>query len=238
LFAFVASEAREFSGLLRHVEGLKTLDWGIDFARAGILNGRAIVIAANGPGPRLAGQAADAIEEHYELEGLASIGFCGALNPSLQPCEIVVAGTIVVADTIVGEAGVAHALSVPRSHSCERQTAVLLSLDRVATTPQEKSGLRARSGADAIEMEAAALAGRARKWQIPFYAIKVVTDTASESFPLDFNRLRTPEGRFSIPKIIAAVLLRPAAIPALINLNRRCSQAAKILGDFLADASF
>jgi adenosylhomocysteine nucleosidase len=237
LFAFVASEAREFSGLLRHFEGLTTLDWGIDFARKGFLNGRAIVMAANGPGQKLAGQAADAIQEHYELVGLVSIGFCGALNPSLQPCEIVVAGSM-MDQSQVGQAAVAHALSVPRSHSCERQTAVLLSLDHVATTPQEKSELHSLYSADAIEMEAAALAARAQKWQIPFYAIKVVTDTASESFPLDFNRLHTPEGRFSIPKIIAAAMVHPATIPALINLNRRCTRASRILGDFLADVSF
>lgn len=233
MFAFVASEAREFSGLLRHVDGLTTLNWGIDFARDGLLNGRAIVLAANGPGPKLAGPAADAVKEHYELEGLASIGFCGALNPSFHPCDIVVAGSI------VGEQpDVAHALSMPRSQSWERQTAALLSLDHVATTPQEKSDLRSRYSSDAIEMEAAALAKRAREWQIPFYAIKIVTDTASESFPLDFNRLRTLEGRFSIPKIIAAALVRPTVVPALMKLNRRCNQASQILGDFLADASF
>jgi adenosylhomocysteine nucleosidase len=262
LFAFVASEAREFSGLLLHVEGLTTLDWGIDFARKGLLNGRAIVMAANGPGPKLAAQAAQAIEEHDKLEGLASIGFCGALNPALQPCDILIATSIVTEPTPTfqtsekacsqtnerdhsptteknrSQAIVAHALSVPRSHSCERPPVVLLSLDHVATTPQEKTHLRTLHNADAIEMESASLAVWAHKSQIPFYAIKVVTDTASESFPLDFNRLRTPEGRFSRPKIIAAALLHPRAIPALIHLNRRCSQASKTLGDFLADASF
>jgi adenosylhomocysteine nucleosidase len=232
LFAFVASEAREFSGLLCHVEGLTTLDLGIDFTRGGVLNGRSIVMAANGPGQKLAGQAADAIQEHCNLEGLVSIGFCGALNPSLQPCDIVLAGTI------VAEAGVARAVSMPRSHSCERDPVKLWSSDHVASTAQEKSSLHVRHSADAIDMEAAALAVRAEKWQIPFYAIKVVTDTASESFPLDFNRLRTPEGRFSYSKIIAATLIRPRAIPALIHLNRRCTQASQILGDFLADASF
>ena len=232
LFAFVASEAREFSGLLPHLGNVAHLDWEVDFARTALLNGRLILMVANGPGPTLASQAAKTAKEHYELEGLASIGFCGALNPSLTH------GEILIANSIVDERDVAHALSVPRSHSCERPPSKLLSIDHVATTPQEKTTLHARTGAEAIEMEASALASLAGKWQIPFYAIKVVTDTASESFPLDFNQLRTGEGRFSRAKIIAATLRHPQAIPALINLNRCCNQAAQTLGDFIANTSF
>jgi adenosylhomocysteine nucleosidase len=236
LFAFVASEAREFSGLLRHVEGLTRLDWGIDFASDGLLNGRAIVMAANGPGPKLAATAAKAIKEHYELEGLASIGFCGALSPDLMPLKVVVATSLLVGS--VAQAPVAHALSVPRSHSCERSPVTLLSVDQVAHTADLKRRLHLQTGAHAVEMEAAGLAPLAADWQIPFYAIKVVTDTAFESFPLDFNLVRTAEGRFSHRKIVRSALRRPRAIPALINLNRRCIQAATILGDFLANASF
>ena len=193
-------------------------------------------MAANGPGPNLAASAAKAIKERHELEGLASIGFCGALSPGLHAGDVLLAASLLNGN--VGQADVAYALSVPRSHSCERQPVTLLSIDQVAHTADSKHNLHLQTQADAIEMEASGLAPLARQWQIPFYAIKVVTDTVSESFPLDFNHLRTPEGRFSRSKIIAAALRRPSAIPALINLNRRCTQAATILGDFLADASF
>jgi adenosylhomocysteine nucleosidase len=228
VLAFVASEAREFAGLLRHVEGLAVLDWPVDFARSAVLNGEPIVLVANGPGPNLAAQAAQAAKEHYTLKGLVSIGFCGALSPALQR------GDTFVATSLVGM--VAHALSVPRSHSCER-LGPLLSIDHVATTAAEKSHLQHAFTADAIEMESAGVAAMAPPG-CPIYAIKVVTDTATDTFPLNFNALRDPAGRFSRPKIIAAALRRPIAFPALINLNRRCNQAAQILGDFLADARF
>ncbi|HYK17447.1 MAG TPA: hypothetical protein VEV37_05485, partial [Bryobacteraceae bacterium] len=123
MFAFVASESREFSGLLRHVEGSTALDWGIDFARDGLLNGRAIVMAANGPGPKLAASAAKAIKGHYELEGLASIGFCGALLPDLHAGDVLVATSLVTVPhpgvpqaLSLPHSHVAHALSVPRTH--------------------------------------------------------------------------------------------------------------------------
>jgi len=175
------------------------------------------------------------------LKGLISIGFCGALNPALKPCDIFVGidlvGIALSGIDLVG-ADVAHALSVPRSHSCERKQGKLLSIDHVATTPQEKARLHQDSTADAIEMEASGVAATAAASHIPCYAIKVVTDTATETFPLNFNLLRDAEGRFSRPKIIAATFRRPRAIPALINLNQRCNQAAQALGDFLADARF
>ena len=128
---------------------------------------------------------------------------------------------------LAGEALVAHALSVPRSHSCERPPSKLLSIDRVATTSESKRAFHTQTGADAIEMEAAGLLKKAVEWQIPMYAIKAVTDTSSETFPLDFNRLRDRQGRFSRGKIVAAAVRHPAAFPALSHLNRRCNLASQ-----------
>ena len=88
-------------------------------------------------------------------------------------------------------------------------------------------------------MEAAAVAARAKRYQVPFYAIRVVTDTFEESFPLDFNTVRSSDGRFSRAKILAAALRSPRVMfPELIKLNKRTKRAAQALGDFLADARF
>ena len=91
-----------------------------------------------------------------------------------------------------------------------------------------------RSGADAVEMEAAAVAARAQEYHIPFYAVRVVTDTSEESFPLDFNSMRSSDGRFSRAQILAAALRRPATIfPELHKLNKTTKRAAQALGTFL-----
>ena len=213
--------------MLRHAERIARLDWKLDFARSVWFNGREVMLVANGPGPKLAALAAEAAKEHSDLEGLVSVGFCGALNPILKPGEVLVASAIA-----------SDGLSVPRAHPSECKMGKLLSLDRVATTAEEKQKLHQQTTADAIEMEAAAVAGRAAEWQIPCYAIKTVTDTAAESFPLDFNGLRDGNGRFSRGKIIWAAARRPAVIPALMRLDRRCKLAAEALGDFLAGTSF
>jgi len=244
LLAFVAAEAREFDGFLANAERVVKLNWPLKFARIVWLNGRAGLLVANGPGPKLAGQALDVVREkkdlqrlnvNLELTGLASTGFCGALDPALQPCDIFVARQLLSRDRKEAAVTSVHECS-PITSTRKYKSGPLLSIDRVATTAAEKAELR-QTGADAVEMEAAAVAAKAQEWNLPFYAIRVVTDTAAESFPLDFNRMRDAEGRFDRARIITAALRRPGVIfPELLKLNKRCKSAARALGEFIADS--
>jgi adenosylhomocysteine nucleosidase len=223
LLVFVAAERRELEGLLAHVDELAKPEWPLDFARLGRLNGVRVAMVANGPGPQLAGDAVDAVGK---MEALISIGFCGGLVGSLQACDIFVATEVV---------GVAPAIAPSSSRAFK--TGKLLSVDRVVSTAAEKAVLA--PSADAVEMEAAAVAEMAKARNLPFYAVRVVTDTWEESFPLDFNRMRSANGHFSRAKILAAALRRPATVfPELMKLNTRTKRAAQALGDFLADARF
>jgi nucleoside phosphorylase len=227
LLVFVAAERRELEGLLGHVEGITRPDWPVDFARVGRLHGTSLAMVANGPGPKLAGTALDVVKKRHNMTGLVSIGFCGGLQPSLRICDVFVATEVV---------GVGPALAPTSQKSFK--TGRLLSIDRVISTAAEKAELGKR-GAEAVEMEAAAVAARAREWQIPFYAVRVVTDTCDETFPLEFNQMRRQDGRFSRSRILGTALRRPFVVfPELIKLNKRTKRAAQALGDFLADSRF
>jgi adenosylhomocysteine nucleosidase len=225
LLVFVAAERRELKGLLAHVDEISKPDWPLDFARLGKLHGRPLVMVANGPGPKLAGAAVDIVREHESMEGLISTGFCGGLRPSLAACDIFVATEVVDA-----------APALAPTNARPFKTGKLLSIDRVVSSAADKTSLTLN--ADAVEMEAAAVADRAKRYNIPFYVVRVVTDTCNESFPLDFNQMRSEDGRFSRPKILAAALRTPTAIPKLMKLNKRTKRAAQALGDFLADSRF
>lgn len=228
----MAAEAREFSGLLRHAERVVKLDWPIDFARKVWVNGRAAVLVANGPGPKLAGQAVEIARGREKLTGLVSTGFCGALDPALQVCDI-----FIPTELIPGRDRQGAPVQPPASTKRPHKSGMLLSTGHVASTAAEKSEFR-ETGAAAIEMEAAAVAQKAIEYNLPFYCVRVVTDTAGQSFPLDFNQLRDAAGRFSRAKILAAALGKPTAFPKLVTLNKRCKAAAQALGDFLADTRF
>jgi adenosylhomocysteine nucleosidase len=105
--------------------------------------------------------------------------------------------------------------------------------DRVAVTASEKAALREKTGARAVDMESAAVAGRAREWGVPFRSIRAVSDTAREDLPLDFNLYIDKKGRIARGRIAFAAMKNPfAKIPALLHLDKNCRIAAESLGEF------
>ena len=89
--AIVAAERRELEGILSRASRVEVFRWPVEFARGFVLNGQAAIAVANGPGPRLAGSALDAIRERREIRGVVSVGYCGGLKPGLGAGEIAVA---------------------------------------------------------------------------------------------------------------------------------------------------
>lgn len=111
--------------------------------------------------------------------------------------------------------------------------------DRVAVSAEEKRRIRERTGSKVVEMEYAAVAAKAAEWGMPCRAIRVVSDTAQEDLPLDFNRYRDDDGRFQLTRIAIAGLMRPfSALPELMRLDRQSRIASEKLGEFLANCKF
>jgi adenosylhomocysteine nucleosidase len=228
----VAAEARELSGLLRQLDRCETLSWPVSFGRRGTSNGVELTLVANGPGPKLAGAALHAAHAVEESNAVVSFGFCGALDPSLRVGDVFVATRV---DSV--EDGRSYPAVVPEA-GCEFHQGRLLSTDRFASTVAEKTRLR-QLGADAVDMEAAAVAAWANREGIDFYCIRAVTDTAEESFRVDFNAARDHEGRFLRGRIARQALSRPwSRVPELVRLERNCRLAARNLGEFFADCRF
>ena len=228
---FVAADAREFGGLLPLCESVEKLKWPLDWARQAKLNGRTVYLTANGAGPNRAATAVErARAELGDMEAVVSTGFCGGLDPSFKIGDVFVATDILTRGEVTP-------VRAPRS-SRKFSSGVLVSIDRVAQTAEEKRDL-CSSGASAVDMEAAGVLSRVREWELPFYCIRSVTDLAHESFHIDLNATRTADGRFSTSRILAAAIMRPMTIaPELITLRSRSAKAAKALGEFIADCSF
>jgi adenosylhomocysteine nucleosidase len=230
---FIAAEAREFDGLLPFCASIQSLHWPISWARSAKLNGRQVFLAANGAGPNRAAEAVEVARfgmPNGGIEAIVSTGFCGALDPDLKVGDVFVATGIQIAGELVPV----------RTPQCRRAhfAGTVVSIDRVAQTTEEKRDL-CSFGARAVEMEAAGVLSRVREWGMPFYCIRSVTDLANESFHIDFNAARSPDGRFSTPRILAAAIASPITIaPELMELRRRCATAAQSLGEFIADCNF
>jgi adenosylhomocysteine nucleosidase len=216
----VAAEGREFEGIMKRAGEIRPLKWpGAAFSREAAWKDSRWFLIANGPGPRLVERALD--QEHdgkQKVDRILSIGFCGALDPALRIGDIVVSG------------------EVPKGLGASFVRGDVVSVDRVAITAREKCDLRAATGAAVVEMESAAVAQKAREWDVPFGCIRVVSDAAGDDLPLDFNQYRDADGRFERTRIALAALGRPfTVLPGLMRLDRDCRRAAERLGDFLAN---
>jgi adenosylhomocysteine nucleosidase len=242
----VAAERREFDGIRKRLgPTVERKDLGLRFACEATREGYRWLMIANGPGRELAGQAlsesvmrkvlreqVDGESVHLEnghreylrrvnVKAIISTGFCGALDPKLR----------------VGDIVVSEHTELNSSRTFTRGP--VTTCDRVAVTRAEKQALRAKTGAIAVDMEAAAVESRARDLGVPYACIRVVSDTAEEDLPMDFNRYRTADGNFSRTKIAFAAMARPFSVmPALMEFDRRCQRASAALGDFLADCRF
>jgi uridine phosphorylase len=186
--------------------------------------GQEWLFAANGPGPALAAEAMDRVKQPVDV--VVSVGLCGGLAEELE-----------VGDIVVGTAVNGVPIQVPVAHG-RFLAGPIASFDRVAQTVADKLALR-ESGAVAVEMEAAGVLQRARKWNVPFHCVRVVSDTCREGFRLDLNSARDAEGRFQAGRIVAQAMRRPVSgIPELLRLRKNAAVAVRALGEFIGNCSF
>ena len=105
--------------------------------------------------------------------------------------------------------------------------------ERIAATAAEKKSLRESTGADAVEMESSVIRELCRQQNIPSATIRVISDTADEDMPLDFNQLATPDLRMDYLKLAGKILANPGKIPDLMRFGKQTAAAAKVLGRVL-----
>jgi len=105
--------------------------------------------------------------------------------------------------------------------------------DRVVVTAAEKARLYRETGADAVEMESSVIVRLCRECGIPVTVLRVISDTAGEDLPMDFNRYSRPDGSLSVPRLLLGMAASPGAVPRLIRFNRCLTKAAQALGAVL-----
>jgi nucleoside phosphorylase len=236
---FVASEAFELEPLAQQLTGLRPLKWPLAYAREGVWQGKRYLLAANGAGPKLATQCvevalrATAMAElsSSKLECVVSTGLCGALQSDIRVGDIIEASELLDPDTL------ARVKCFEPQSDRPARSGMVVSVDRIAGTKEEKQIL-GLTGAVAVEMEGFGVAARTASAELPFCCIKVVSDSADEEFVMDFNQMRSTDGRLSRGKIIVYALTHPQVLPRLLSLRRRSKEAASALGVFLASCRF
>jgi adenosylhomocysteine nucleosidase len=229
-FIFVASDRREAEPWVARWESSRPMDLPVHWARAGTWRGRDEIAIANGVG---AHRAADAVQAAQVVakgfSGICSIGTGGALDGSLSLADVVVASAVTDGETT---------WAALNPHGSPGRLGLVYSSRHIARSVEEKRKLN-QSGAILVEMEAAGVARVAEEMAVPFYCVKMVSDLADEAFFIDFERCIMADGRLNVPRLVMQALAHPMrGFPELLKLQRRTADAAKKLGDFLADCKF
>lgn len=230
----VAADWREFAGFAERQPVKIGLRWAF---RADISDGPALLVA-NGAGRENASRAVEVAAEKFELTGVVSTGFAGGLDPALAVGDVFVADKVFRLETGVGyskDLTLADGVGVHRGIVARR--GVLVTIDKVAQTAVEKQRLR-NAGADAVDMEASVVAVQARRRNLPFHCVRVISDNAVTDFSIDFNRARRADGTFSGWSVVRQAGLSRRRWKDLFELKHNSALASQNLARFLTDCRF
>lgn len=172
------------------------------------------VVVCGGIGSQAARRAAEAVLALYSPGVLYSAGYAGALEPGLKVGDVVRPGKVI-------NAGDGSRVGIPEGQG------TLLSLAEVASVAQ-KSRLRESYGAQAIDMEAAAVARAAEARGVPFRVLKVISDEFKFELPAT-DRFVDTEGRFHEARFALHIALRPWLWLTVSRLARNSARATRVL---------
>lgn len=179
-----------------------------------------VALVCGGIGAEAARRAAEAILTLYHPALIISAGFAGGLDASLRAGDTLIPQHVIDADD---GSRTEHAFG----HG------VLVSFQNVADIKQ-KAKLGKAFGAQAVDMEAAAVARCAEAHGVKFLACKVISD-ASDSRMLPIMRFVGSDGRFYPLRLLAHVVLRPWLWGRLFRLAQDSAMAAAKLCEALAE---
>jgi adenosylhomocysteine nucleosidase len=209
--AIVAALDREIRPLIKrwHITNREHDGWNFRFFE----NDRAVLVCG-GIGAEAARRACQAVIKLYQPRLVISAGFAGALDSALEIAHILTPRLVIDASdgsrTNVGSGN-----------------GVLVSFNAVADTEQ-KLKLGKAYGADAVDMEAAAVARGASAHGIPFLAVKAISDEVGFVMP-SLGKFIGSDGQFQSGRFLAFVVMRPWLWPGVIRLSANTQKASKAL---------
>ena len=173
-----------------------------------------VVLICGGIGAEASRRAAEAIIAAYAPIQLYSVGFAGALDASLRVGEVLQPRRVINA----GDGSSVH---------LDHGEGVLVSFGSVASAVQ-KANLRESFAAQAVDMEAAAVARAADARGVEFAAVKVISDEFDFSFPA-MERFIDSNGKFLQMRFAGFVAIRPWLWPQVAHLARNSKRASLAL---------
>jgi len=169
----------------------------------------------------------------YRPKLVLSAGYSGALKEGLR------VGDIVLATEVADVGGNCWPVTWPAALPDEEwrpplHRGRLLSVPRLAATPDEKRALGQRHGAVAVDMETAVVARLCSRQHVPFGCVRAISDAIDTALSPQLVALLSG-GRVSPWRVLAALARRPWLASELWRLARDTRLASAQLGKALGE---
>lgn len=226
--AILAAIERELWPLIRNWNSVKSRHEGREFI---FYESDYAVAVCSGMGAEYGWRAAEAVIRKYSPEILVSAGVAGALVPELH-----VGDTVFPAIVIDASDGSRHESAIRDAALGKTPLArtILISSPNVAGSEQKKR-LAKSYGAHVVDMEGASVARAAQIHNLPFLAVKAISDEVNFEVG-ELNRF-IRNGQFNTKSLIFYLLPRPWLWLKMIRLARNTQLASHNLCSWLRESA-
>src|SRR5580700_11381801 len=176
-------------------------------------SGQAVVVCG-GIGAEVARRSPEAVNALYLPELVLSVGFAGALDPAMKVGEIFSPSRVI-------DARDGSSVEIASGRGALVSAAALAGVE-------EKKKLAESYGAQAVDMEAAAVARGAQARDVGFMAVKAISDE-SDFHMLPMDPFVGTSGQFRTGKFVISLMVRPWLWPNVFHLARNSAKASKAL---------
>ena len=226
--AIIAALEHELRPLIKSWPQTKASHDGREFT---FYEGTYAVAICSGIGPEPGRRASEAIIAKYSPELLISAGIAGGLTPDLKVGETIFPATIIDAgDSSRHETAIQNA----RIGSTPLAKTIVVSSPEIAGAEQKRK-LGKAYGAHAVDMEGASVARSAEAHQIPFIAIKTISDDVDFELPEMMPFFH--DGEFQTVRFVLHISVRPWLWLRVFRLARNTKIASENLCAWLRESA-
>jgi adenosylhomocysteine nucleosidase len=166
---------------------------------------------------------------------IGNIGVSGGLSPDFVP------GTVILADTIINrctQPASLHAMYRPdadilgllestmKGQGIECRRGSLLCASQPLLSAQDKAAAYLKTGAIAVDMESAAAAEAARRFGVPFFCLRVVSDPADRTLHRQLLAGVDARGNSRPLRLLGVLCRHPSLVKGLFTMAGDFSRAA------------
>jgi len=205
----------------------------------GKFKNRETLLVQTGMGKERADNAARFALEHYPVNAIISLGFAGGLVPELKIGDVVLCSALLCApgtepkeekpEPLVPDDNL---LSLASQGAGDRATRFCLGSGvTVLTLDSNRQKMRELSEtfqAHIVDMESYWIARIAAAWQIPFIAIRSISDNMQSSVE-PFDQIMAPDGRLLLRKAVFCFISHPQYLANVFILYRHTRLAKRNL---------